>query len=152
VASLNKNKIEISFPAVKIVGVWGVGKQAFGRLVLIGSPEKGANIFNLKGSFQGAIVVFSGPLTFGFWHKAVSIGVVGIICGKLPDEQFGKKIETEFLRIWGRKMRIAPPLLVMGEGKRGVVRKEIWQVLVGAEQKTVIIQGGEKCLLIPRED
>lgn len=152
VTTVNKNEIEISFPAVKVVGVWGAGGQAFGRLILLGSQDEGATVFDLKGGSKGAVVAFSGLLTLGFWHKAVSINVAGLVCGKLPNEQFGRRLEKEFLLILGHKTRIAPPLLIVGEGEEGRVREEIWQALADAGQKLVVIKGEEKCLLIPRQD
>lgn len=152
VTSVNKKEIEVSFPAVKIVGVWGAGGEAFGRLILVGSKEGGATIFDLKESFKEGIVAFSGPLALGFWHKATSLAVAGIVCGKLPNEQFGKRLEKEVLRVLGYEKRIAPPLLVVGEEKVGKVREEIWQALVDAKEKMVVIKGEEKCLLIPRKN
>jgi len=150
ITSVNKNKIEISFPALKVIGVWGVGGQRCGRLMVLGSQEKGATVFDLKGSFEGAIVAFSGPLTIGLWHKAVSINVAGLVCGKLPDEEFSRKIEKEVLRVLGQEKRIAPPLLVVGEEKEGKIKEEIWKPLVDSKEKMVVIKGEEKCLLIPR--
>lgn len=152
VTSTDKNKTKISFSATKVVGIWGAGGQAFGPLILIGSQENGATIFDLKGDFKGTVVAFSGPLTLGFWHKAVSLAVSGIVCGKLPSEQFRKMLEKEFLRVSGKTKRIALPLLVVGEGKEGRIREEIWQVLRDAKQMLVVIKGEEMCLLIPRKD
>jgi hypothetical protein len=140
VTAIGKDNLEISFPARKIVGVWGIGGQALGQLVVLGSQEKEVSLFDIKGDLQGKVVAFSGELTPGFWHKAVACGLMGIVCGKLSHEQFSQGLERE----------ASLPLLVVGDGKEGLIKDEIWQTIKASQEKMVVLNGGEKSLLIPR--
>lgn len=140
VTAVGKDNLEISFPARKIVGVWGIGGRAFGQLAVLGSQEKGVSLFDLKGDFQGKVVAFSGELTPGFWHKAVACELMGVVCGKLSHEQFSKRLEKE----------MSLPLLVAGDGKEGLIKDEIWQTIKASQEKVVVLNGEEKSLLIPR--
>jgi hypothetical protein len=149
VKTVGKGKVEISFPAQKIVGVWGKGNQTAGALFILGSPEGDTTIFDLKEAVKSKVIAFSGFLTAGLWHKAVALDVSGIICGKLPNEQFGQDLEKEFLNLNGKEKGIRPPLLVVGGGKEGLIKEEIWRALEKAKEKTVVLKGEEKCLFIP---
>jgi hypothetical protein len=149
VTAITGDRVEISFPAQKIVGIWGAGGQAFGSLTPLGSEDKETTVFDLKESLKGKIVAFSGTLTHGFWYKAITCGIAGIVCGKLPNEQFGKKLETDSLLVPGGKKENVLPLLVAGD-KEGLIKEEIWQVLVNNQEKTVVVNGKERCLFIPK--
>ncbi len=146
---IGKGKVEISFPAQKIVGVWGKGDQAAGALFILGSSEGDTTIFDLKEVAKGKVIAFSGSLTAGLWHKAVALDVSGIVCGKLPNEQFGQDLEKEFLSLGDKKRGMGPPLLVVGGGKEGLIKEEIWRALEKAKEKIIVLKGEEKCLFIP---
>lgn len=147
---IGEGRIEASFAARKIVGVWGAGGEAFGALTTLGSPQKEVTVFDLKESFKEKIVAFSGKLTHGFWHKAVSCGVAGLVCGHLPSEEFGEKIKGDSLLVPGGQEELVLPLVVAGSGQEEPIKNEIWQMLIRSQEKTVVIKGKEKSLLVPK--
>lgn len=143
-----KAKTTPPFPdqeTIKIKGNWGKGGQALGNLFCL--QEKAA-IFNLKGEHQDQILALAGRLNRGLWHKAKGIGVKGIICGGLPDQDFGKEAEKEVLLVGGTKKTIALPLVVLG--KEGKIPQEIWQVLERHQGKKIFIEGDNIRVLIPK--
>lgn len=130
---------------IKIKGNWGKGSQALGELFCL---EKEAAIFNLKGEHGDQILALAGRLNRGLWHKAKSIGIKGIICGELPDKEFGKEIEKEVLLAGDEQRSIAIPLVVLGE--KGIIFKDIWQVLKENQGKKIWIEGENRRVLIPK--
>ncbi|HUS52177.1 MAG TPA: hypothetical protein VMX77_01780 [Candidatus Bathyarchaeia archaeon] len=147
---VGEGRVEVSFAARKIAGIWGAGGEAFGILATLGSPQKEVTVFDLKESFKEKIVAFSGKLTHGFWHKAVSCGVAGLVCGSLPNEEFGAKLEGDSLLVPGGQEELVLPLVVAGSGQEGPIKDEIWQMLIRSQEKTVVIKGKEKSLLVPK--
>lgn len=143
-----KIKTKPPFPdqeTIEIKGNWGKGGQALGELFCL---EKETAIFNLKRKHQGQILALAGKLNRGLWHKAKGVGIKGIICGGLPDEEFGKQIEKEVLLIDGEEKRIALPAVVLGE--KGKIPQEIWQVLEKNQGKKIAIEGDNRRVLIPK--
>lgn len=129
---------------IEIKGNWGKGDQAIGALFCL----KKAAIFDLKRKHKDQILALEGRLNRGLWHKAKSIGIKGIICGGLPDEEFAKEIKKEVLRVDGKERRIAPPLVVLGE--KGKVPEKSWQVLIQNQGKKIVIEGDNCRVLIPK--
>lgn len=144
-----KKKVKIKPPfseeTNEIKGNWGKGETALGELFCL---EKEAVIFNLKGEHQDQILALSGRLNRGLWHKAESIGIKGIICGGLPDEEFSKEVEKEVLMAGGEEKSIALPLVVLG--KKGEIPQEIWQVLKKNQGKKIFMEGDNRRILIPQ--
>lgn len=148
ISTPQKAKIKPPFSeeeATQMKGEWGKGGQALGELFCL---EKEARIFNLKGKHQDQILALFGRLNRGLWHKAKSIGIKGIICGGLPDKNFGNEVEKEVLLVGGKKKDIALPLVVLGE--KGEIPQDIWQVLVKNQGKKVWIEGDQHRVLIPK--
>lgn len=129
---------------IEIKANWGKGNQAIGELFCL---EKEAAIFDLKGKHQGQILALKGRLKRGLWHKAKSIGIKGVICGGLPDEEFAREVEKEVLRVGEEKRKIGLPLVVFGE--KGKVPEEVWQTLHQNQGKKIVIEGDKSRLLIP---
>lgn len=130
--------------AIEHKGKWGKGGQVLGVLYCL---EK-ATIFDLKGEHQGQILALVGKLNRGLWHKAKSIGIKGIICGGLPDEEFRQEIEKEVLLNGGKERSIALPLVVMGE--KDMIPQDIWQVLKKNQGEKIAIEGDKSRVLIPK--
>lgn len=143
-----KVKTKPPFPeqAVKIKGNWAKGGQALGVLFCL---EEKAAIFNLKGEHQDQILALAGRLNRGLWHKAKSIGIKGIICGGLPDKEFGKQIAKEVLLVDGETRSISLPLVVLGE--KGKIPPDTWQLLTENKGKKIWIDGDSGRVLIPKE-
>lgn len=142
-----KVKAKSPFPkqAGEIKGNWGKGGQALGELFCL---EEKAALFNLKGKHQDQILALAGKLNRGLWHKAKGVGVKGIICGELPDEEFAKEIEKEVLLVGREEKSIALPLVVLGE--KGKIPENVWQVLKKNQGKKVFIEGDNNRVLIPK--
>jgi len=137
----------LPFPkqAGEIKGNWGKGGQALGELFCL---EEKAALFNLKGKHQDQILALAGKLNRGLWHKAKGVGVKGIICGELPDEEFAKEIEKEVLLVGREEKSIALPLVVLGE--KGKISEKVWQTLKKNQGKKVFIEGDNNRVLIPK--
>lgn len=140
-----KTKPPFLEPAIKIKGNWGKGGQALGELFCL---EQEAAIFNLKGEHQDQILALAGRLNRGLWHKAKSIGIKGIICGGLPDEEFDKEIAKEVLLVDGEEKSILLPLVVLGE--KGKMPENTWQILKRNQGKKIFIEGDNRRISIPK--
>jgi len=140
-------KVKLPFPkqAGEIKGNWGKGGQALGELFCL---EEKAALFNLKGKHQDQILALAGKLNRGLWHKAKGVGVKGIICGELPDEEFAKEIGREVLLVGREEKSIALPLVVLGE--KGKIPENVWQVLKKNQGNKVFIEGDNNRVLIPK--
>jgi len=110
--------------------------------------EEKAALFNLKGKHQDQILALAGKLNRGLWHKAKGVGVKGIICGELPDEEFAKEIGREVLLVGREEKSIALPLVVLGE--KGKIPENVWQVLKKNQGNKVFIEGDNNRVLIPK--
>ena len=135
VTAVSEKGFSLSFPAWELKGCWGRGGQEIGRLVVLKEKEI-VDIFDLVAETKGQIVAFWGSFTSGFWYKAISLGLKGLVAGQLNDKDLQSEVKKEDL-----------PLVVMSEKK---IDEQIWQRLQKNQGKTVLIEGETQRLLIPR--
>lgn len=133
VSEVSASKVVLSFPALEIRGEWGGGKQGIGELALCVGPN--LDLFNLSPSCQGQVVALLGTPTEAAWHKAVCLGLAGMICGASP------RIEA----------KDQAPLVVLG-GNQGVIPETIWSILEKNQGKKILVEGEKKRVLIPSKD
>ncbi len=131
---------------IEIKGDWGEGETVEGELCCLPAES---TIFDLKEEFQDKILAINGCLERGFWHKAKSLGVKGIVCGGLPDEKFTEEVGQEFLLVDGKPRRLSLPLVVLG--KKGRIPPDAWELLEVNQGEKVFLIGDEQRLLLPKK-
>jgi len=147
-AGVSKKRLSPSLPkkSKRIKGDWGRGDQVIGKLYCL---KKSTQFLDFHQDCQGQILALFDVVSYGFWHKARSLGAVGIICGGLPDDDFSAEVKKETLLVNGREKDIGLSLVVMGGG--GEVPGETWGTLEANHGKKVIVIGSQKLVVIPDE-
>lgn len=79
--------VEIAAEVGVVQGIFGVGGEAYGRLVVLATdPMETLQPDQLNEDHRGAVVVGGGRLTIAVIRKAQSLGVAAIVAGGLDDE------------------------------------------------------------------
>ncbi|MFC1727804.1 hypothetical protein ACFL0Y_04740 [Patescibacteria group bacterium] len=128
-----------SGPVKEIKAQWGIGQLASGTLSCL---EENDLFFGLDKSHQDQVVALAGKLSRGFWHKARTLGVKAIICGRLPDKDFNQELKGEFILVNGQKKDLFIPLVVLGNKKN--IEPEIWQMLKDHQGKEIGLNPSQK--------
>lgn len=136
VTQASEGKVVLSFPALEIKGKWGVGGRKIGTLVCL--EKKQADLFDLQGDFEDKLLALTGCFNRGFWYKAVSLGLAGILAADLINqpESFRQEIQEEEglpLVFWQNKADLEP----------------IWPLLLKNESRQILIEGKKARILIP---
>ncbi len=137
ITTASKEKITISFSALEIKGKWGVGGQKIGSLVCLEKEE--ADLFDLNAELQDKLLVLFGCFNRGFWYKAASLGLAGIAALDLAEGFANEGLETF-------QEETDLPLIVWQDKD---VFQPLWQIFKKNEGKEILIEGGEKRILIP---
>lgn len=135
ISTVFKNKIEITFAAQEIKADWGTGSSRIGTLVCL--EKQKATLFDLTSDFKDKIVIIGGSFNSGFWHKAVSLGISGVVAASLTDKNLRDTIQQEEL----------PTLLY----EEKAFPLQIWQIFQKSEGQKVLIEGEKKRILLPKQ-
>jgi len=129
---------------LELQGSWGKGDRTGGELLCL---KETVGIFDLSDEYAGRILAISRNFDRGFWHKARALGVKGLICGGLPDEDFAIELEREFLLVDGKEQGIYLTLVVLG--KDGEISQNDWRVLEKNSGKDILIDGEGFQVFVP---
>ena len=141
IAAVSKKQVELAFPAQELKADWGVGIPQIGTIFCLEKQQ--ADVFDLNGDFQGKIVVVQGGFNHGFWYKAASLGLAGVVASGLTNKSLREIIEQEAVEKEGFKL----PVLFY----ETAMAPQIWQVFQKNEGKKAVIEGLEKRILFPKE-
>ena len=125
---------------------WGRGDGAEGKLKVF---DQEADLFKLNQECAGQILVLESDLTRGFCYKAGSIGVKGLVCRQLADENFALELEKEVLFLDGEEKDICLPVLIFGHETDE--EKKNWSEIKKQENKMAILEGEDKQLVVITE-
>jgi hypothetical protein len=128
----------------KIKGQWGKGQQVRGKLNCF--SEK-ITVLDLNDDYQGQILALAEVISQGLWHKAKCLGAAGIICGRLPDDDFSQQVQKEYLIVNGQQKDIGLSVVVLGND--GQISQDDWSLLRANQGKEIILFGDQKIVLIP---
>lgn len=141
IATVSQKQVKLAFPAQELKADWGIGAPQIGTIFCLEKQQ--ADIFDLNGDFQGKIVVVQGGFNHGFWYKATSLGLAGVVAFKLTNKSLKEMIEQEMVEQEGFKL----PVLFY----ETAMAPQVWQVFQKNEGKKAIIEGLEKRILFPKE-
>jgi len=144
----SKDKIEVAFAAQEIKADWGTGSPRIGTLVCL--EKQKATLLDLTSDFKNKIVVISGSFNSGFWHKAVSLMLAGVVAASLADKNLEEFIQQENTSSGEASFSdgVGLPMLLYEEK---VFPLQIWQKFLKNEGKKVLIEGEKKRILIPKQ-
>jgi hypothetical protein len=125
--------LTIKFDAIKILTCEGSGPSGYGQLEVLDKSNPETEISDINVNQQGKILAFKGQISHGFFHKAIALGIKGLVGECLnPEINDG---EISVLGLYSKEEEIS---------------KEIWEILKKAEGKNVVISGKEKYLAISK--
>lgn len=143
VIQASKEQLVIKFPAWRLNGTWGIGEKQAGVLELVQDKEEEA-LFKMNAGVAETILMVRKGISKSFWFKALSLGVRGVVCGRL------EPVLKRFLaRQWAapKDNKELPSALVMME--KGEIGNKIWERVKKYQGEKVIIDGQQACLVIP---
>jgi hypothetical protein len=125
--------LTIQFDAVKIVACEGTGPSACGELEVLEKTNPETEISDVNVNQEGKILAFKGQISHGFFHKAIALGIKGLI-----GECLNPEINDGEIAVLGLY------------SKEGSISEDIWETLKKADGKQVVISGKEKYLAISK--
>lgn len=144
----SKDKVEINFEAEEIKTNWGAGSPKIGSLVCL--EKQKATLFDLTSDFKNKIAIIRGSFNSGFWYKAVSLRLAGVVAASLADQNLEEFIEQENPPAGEASMPggVGLPVLLYGEK---VLPPQIWQKFLKNEGKKALIEGEKKRIFLPKK-
>jgi hypothetical protein len=125
--------LTVQFEAIKILACEGNGPSTCGELEVLEKDNPETEIGDINVNQEGKILAFKGQISHGFFHKAIALGVKGLI-----GECLNPEINDGEIAVLGLY------------SKEGQISDEIWETLKKAGGKQVVISGKEKYLAIQK--
>lgn len=125
--------LTLKFDAEKITACEGNGPSTSGELEVLEKSNPETEISDIKVEQSGKILVFKGQISHGFFHKAITLGIKGLI-----GECLNPEINDGEIAVLGLY------------SKEGQMTDDLWHLLKKANGKQVVISGSEKYLAIPK--
>lgn len=125
--------LTVQFDAIKILACEGVGPSACGELEVLEKANPETEISDINVNQEGKILAFKGQISHGFFHKAIALGVKGLI-----GEYLNPEINDGEIAVLGLY------------SKEGQISQEFWDLFKKASGKQVVISGKEKYLAISK--
>lgn len=139
----SKEQVVIEFPAWRLNGTWGIGEKQAGVLELVQDKEDEA-LFKMNADVAETILMVRKGISKSFWFKALSLGVWGVVCGRLEPG-----LKRFLARQWAApkdNKELLPALAMM---EKEEIEDGIWDKVKKYQGKKVTIDGQQACLVIP---
>lgn len=146
IINVDQNRIIIETPAEQVSAHWGWGQLQWGELFIVGDQEHAVDLEKIKGDLSNKIIVFSGELTKGSWHKLSALGAKGIITSQIPVE----------FELWptinsghdSQKFKHPTMVVLDQQQKNGLFTDQLWSWFNKQAGKIIAINGDEKWICI----
>ena len=134
--------VTIETPAAFIQGIFGIGGETEGKLLMVAdSPEDALTADLIKPDHEGKILVGGSLVTGDALHKAVKVGAQGVIVGGIDDKDLVELLGYEIgVAITGHEDVGITLILTEGFGKMPM-SKRTFALLKSLEGKQVSISG-----------